>query len=116
MGTTDFESAAFDHSAISPRSSERRILSGSVDLPLSAQVGPQRAGYGDRPVGPLKVLQDRHQRAPDGEGRAVQRMDKLGLALVVAPAGLHAPRLECLVIGAGGDLAVSLLRGQPDLE
>ena len=43
-------------------------------------------------------------------------MDKLGLSLVGAPAGLHAPRLERLAVAARGNLAVLALTRQPHLE
>ncbi|MCW0417619.1 hypothetical protein NB689_003373 [Xanthomonas sacchari] len=44
-------------------------------------------------------------------------MQQLGLAGGgVAPARLHAPRLEVAAVGAGGDLAIGLLRRQPDFQ
>src|SRR5258706_28201 len=43
-------------------------------------------------------------------------MDGLGLALLVAKARLHAPRLERLEVRARGDLAVGVLSRQPNLE
>jgi hypothetical protein len=38
----------------------------------AAEVGAQRLGNRDRAVGVLEVLEQRHQRAPDGEARAVE--------------------------------------------
>ena len=62
------------------------------------------------------VFHHRDQRAPDGETRAVQRVHELRLALRVAEARLHPPRLERLAVRARRDLAVGVLRGQPHFE
>src|SRR5437762_2026577 len=52
-----------------------RIASGSLlDLFQATHVGAKRLGDEHRSVGLLVVLQDRNQRAPDGEARAVQRV------------------------------------------
>src|SRR3954465_14776087 len=70
-GTTDFESAAFDHSAISPRSrstaGSRGILSGRRDFLLPVQVRTQCHWDRDRPVGVLVVLEERDERTTHGE-------------------------------------------------
>src|SRR6185437_3780287 len=78
---------------------------------------PERLRHRDRSVGILIILEYRHQRASDRKAGAVERMHRLGLAAVrIAPARLHAPRLESLEVAAGGDLPIALLRGQPDFE
>jgi hypothetical protein len=56
------------------------------------------------------------KRASDGEARAVEGVHQFGLVALVAVARLHASGLERLEVGARGDLAVGLLRRQPDLE
>jgi len=43
-------------------------------------------------------------------------VQQFGLVLFVAEAGLHAARLEGLEIGAGRNLAIGVLRRQPDFE
>src|SRR5579885_292312 len=89
----------------------------SRELLQSAQVGPEGLRHGHRTVGILIVLEHGHERSPDSEPGAVQRMYGLGPAAVgIAPAGLHAPRLEGLEVAAGGDLPIAALRRQPDLE
>src|SRR5215471_20321783 len=82
-----------------------------------AEIGPKSFRNLDRAVLALVVLQDRDERAAHGEGRAVQRVDELGfLVLGAAESNGSAPRLECLAVGAGGDLLVRLLARQPHLE
>src|SRR5437667_8789543 len=95
---------------------EARILSGARDPLLPVHVLAQGARHANRPVGVLAVLENRDQGAPDGEAGAVQGMHRLGLALLVAESRLHAARLERLEVGARGDLAIRLLRRQPDLD
>jgi hypothetical protein len=74
FGTPDFESGTFDHSATLPdkllRLGEAEILSGSQRL-HSSQVGAQCFRYCHRTVSVLVVLQNRHQRAADGQAGAV---------------------------------------------
>src|SRR5256884_4718667 len=77
-------------------------------------VGLQRRRHADRTVLVLEVLEHRHQRAPDRESRAIQGVHGFGLAAVrIAPARVHAARLEGLAVAARGDLAITLLRRQP---
>src|SRR5438552_2915694 len=79
-----------------------------------AHVRLQRRRHADRTVLVLEVLEHRHQRAPDRESRAIQGVHGFGLAAVrIAPARLHAARLEGLAVAARGDLAITLLRRQP---
>ena len=76
----------------------------------AAHVGLQRVGHVDAAVGALVVLQHGDQRAADREAGAVQRVHELGLALRVAKARLHAPRLERFAVRARRDLAIRVLR------
>ncbi len=83
----------------------------------AAHVGAQRVGDDDGAVGLLVVLEDRDERAADGESRAVQRVHELRLTRFgIAPARLHAPRLKRFAVAARRDLAVLALPRQPDLE
>ena len=68
------------------------------------------------PVLVLVILENGNERAADGEAGAVQRVQRLGLALFVPEARVHAARLERLEIGAGGNFAVGALARQPDLD
>ena len=61
-------------------------------------------------------LQHGHHRAAHGHARAVERVHQLRPALRVAETRLHAPGLEGLAVAAGADLAVGVLRRQPDLQ
>ena len=72
--------------------------------------GRSASGTSIRAVGLLVVLHHRDERAADRETRAVQRVHELGLALRVAKARLHAPRLERLAVRARRDLAIGVLR------
>src|SRR6185503_2279797 len=54
--------------------------------------------------------------ASHGQAGAVERVYELDLALLVAEARLHAPRLESLEVAARGDLAIRALPRQPDLD
>ena len=55
-------------------------------------------------------------RAPQRKARTVESVDVLGAAIGVAPAGLHPPCLEGLTVAARADLAIALLRRQPDFK
>src|SRR5262245_64540496 len=104
---------AFNRSATPPA---RRSISGCDPLD-PAHVGPEHGGDTNGAVGLLIVLEDRDQRAADGQARAVQRVTVLRPAparravLQVEPA-----RLERLAVRARGDLAVLRLPRQPDLD
>jgi hypothetical protein len=53
-------------------------------------------------IGLLVVLEDGHQRAADRDARAIQGVQRLGLARGgIAPARLQAARLVGLVVAAG---------------
>src|SRR5690606_22628654 len=70
----------------------------------------------DAAIGLLIVFENGDQRAADGEARAVQRVDELGLAFFVAEARVHAARLEIAAVRDRADLAVLALAWEPDLE
>src|SRR4051812_21510452 len=82
----------------------------------AADIRPQHGRHRDGSVGALEVLEDGHQRATDGEPGAVERMHELVASLRGLEAGLHAARLERLAVRTRADLAVRVLRRQPDLE
>src|SRR5437763_664531 len=88
----------------------------SSELRRSAHEGHERLGHRDRSVGVLAVLEDRDERAPDRQPRAVERVHGLDLSLRVAIARLHAPCLERLEVGARGNLAIRVLSRQPHLQ
>ena len=78
--------------------------------------GCKRGRHIDAAIGALVVLEHRDQRPADGKAGAVERVHQLRLALRVAKARLHAPRLERFAIGARRDLAIVLLARQPHFE
>src|SRR3546814_15659706 len=64
-----------------------------------AHIGQQRRRNIDAAVGLLVVFEDRHQRSPDREPRAVERMDELiALDVFTAEARVHAARLEIAAV------------------
>src|SRR5689334_2637981 len=88
----------------------------SADALQPARVAPERLGDDDRSVGLLVVLEYRDQGPPHGQARSVQGVHVLRLSLRLLPvADVRATGLEVLAVGAGGDLAVRPLSGQPDL-
>src|SRR5690348_11854264 len=83
----------------------------------AVHVRTQRCGNGDRSILLLIVLEDGDQGAPDREARAVQRVNEARALLArLAPARLHAPRLELAAVRAARDLAIGILARQPDLD
>src|SRR6266581_4035111 len=82
----------------------------------SAHVGLQGRRDVHAAIGALIVLHDRNQRPAYREPRPVQGVHQLWLALLVAEARLHAPRLERLAVAARGNLPVGVLARQPDFE
>ena len=68
--------------------------------------GRSTSGIGDRPIGLLIVLQDRHQRSTDGDRRAVERVDEVR-ALLPAQfvADVQPPGLVVGAVGGAGDFA-----------
>src|SRR5579862_3785369 len=76
----------------------------------------KRLRHSHRSVGVLVVLEDRDERASDGESRSVDRMQRLDLALVVPVSRHHPARLEALEVRAGRDLAIGVLPGKPHLD
>mmetsp|Transcript_1075 Transcript_1075/g.1642 ORF Transcript_1075/g.1642 Transcript_1075/m.1642 type:complete len:501 (-) Transcript_1075:722-2224(-) len=79
-------------------------------------VGAQHLRHRDAAIGVLVVLQHGHQRAAHGQAGAVQRVHQFVLAQGVLEARLHAAGLEGAHVRAGADLAVGVLRRQPDLQ
>ena len=83
----------------------------------TAHVRPQNLRHIDAAVGLLVVLHYRDQGAADRQSGAVQGVHQLGFpGLGVAPARLHAPRLEVAHVRARRDLTVFLLPRQPHLD
>src|SRR5262249_24209270 len=121
-------SSTFKPGAWMPSSLETRMR--AFDSSLSAALGiclcdsfqavhvrSQHRGNGDRSILLLVVFQDCDQGAPDREAGAVQRVNKARALLArLAPAGLHAPRLELATIRAARNLAIGVLPRQPDLD
>src|SRR5262249_54006000 len=69
----------------------------------------------DAAVGLLVLLEDRDDRAADGERRPVQRVREPGLGLRLGPIpDLRAARLEVAEVRAARNLAVAVLPGPPD--
>src|SRR5947207_11088456 len=84
---------------------------------LPAHIGLQRLGDRDGAVMALKVLDDRDHRAADRQPGTVERVHGLGsLPSAGAIARLHALGLEGAAIRAAGNLAIGVLRRQPNLE
>ena len=93
------------------------ILRYAGDLFQPSDVGTQRLGNGDRTVGVLIIFHERDQRAPNREAGTVQCVDEARLAAVGRLVlHTHAACLEILAIAAGADLAVGILRREPDLD
>ncbi len=84
---------------------------------FAVHVGLEGVGDADGAVGLLVVLEDGEIGAADGEAAAVEGVDELGfLGAFGLVADVGAAGLEALEVGAGGDLAVGLLAGEPDFE
>ena len=119
MGTTDFESAAFDHSAISPRSKhecETRILSGAARiLSCPPMKGRSADGTVTEPSAFWKFSRIATSVRPTARPEPFSVCTSAGLppACESAPA-CGAP--ETPRSWSAGDLAISVLRRQPDLE
>src|SRR5262245_13303566 len=83
----------------------------------AVHIGAKHVGDHDRSVGLLIVLEHRDQGSPDGEARAVERVNITQLAAAArAVARLHSARLEVAAHRAARDLAIGVLAGQPDFE
>src|SRR5690606_3840157 len=82
----------------------------------SAHIGLQGGRNRDGSILLLIVLHHSDQGAADRQTRTVQGVQELGLLLARAlEPGLHAPGLEVAAVRAGADLAIGVLRRQPDL-
>ena len=82
---------------------------------IKAEVRAQTLGHDDA-VGRLVVLQQGGHDARQGQGRAVEGVAELHLAVLVLEAQLHAVGLEGLEVGDRADLEPAFLRGTPHLE
>src|SRR5882672_4032113 len=88
-----------------------------ADDGAAVHVGHEDVGNSDGAVGLLVVFQNCEIGAANREAAAVESVKKLGLlgaCRTVTDVG--AARLEGFEVRAGGDLAVEILSGQPDLE
>src|SRR5579864_3947780 len=75
-----------------------------------AEIGPKRGRNNDRSVRLLIILEHCDERAPDGETRAVERVDKPGALPFLGPeARIHSPRLELAAIGTARNFAIGVL-------
>src|SRR5579871_1332629 len=78
------------------------MFSSRADPVEAAHIGTQRLGNEHRTVRLLIIFQNRHERASDGEPRAVQRMDEAGVLFALCTvARIHAAGLEVAAIRAG---------------
>ena len=82
----------------------------------TAHVRTKRFGNRHAAVSVLVVFEHGDERAADGEAGTVERVDVLGLAIFILEASAHAAGLEGLAVGAGRNLAVGVLRGDPDFK
>ena len=67
----------------------------------------------------LVVFQEGNDGSTDGQTGAVQGMDEARFHLLLASrpvADIGSPGLKIFEVGAGGDLSIDLLSGQPDLN
>src|SRR5262249_36311953 len=96
--------------------SGERWAPGLSDL-VPAEITSQRLRDLDRAVLALVVLQNRDERPPDRQRRAVQRMDELGFfSFRAAKPDLRAARLKVGAIRARRDFFETILSGQPHFE
>src|SRR6266702_3391274 len=80
----------------------------------SLALRPPRLRDHHGPIRLLIILRDRKPRPPDSQAAAVQSMHKFSLILALRPiANVRPPRLECLEVRTGGNLAKQLLSRQP---
>ena len=81
------------------------------------EIGFQYPGQSDAAIGLLIVLHHGHQRAAHGQAGAVQGMGQPGPAAVLRLAtDAGAAGLKVGAVGAGRDLPVAVLAGQPDFD
>ena len=80
----------------------------------AAHIGTQDGGDDDGAVGLLVVFEDGHHGTAGGKAGAVQGMHEFRLAAALGTeADIGAAGLEVHTVGAGRDLAVHALTGQP---
>src|SRR2546429_2601437 len=82
----------------------------------SAHVGPQRRGYSDGAVLLLIILDDRDNRAREGQAGSIEGVDELRLATLLPEADVGPARLELAEVRTGGDLEVAVVTGDIGLE
>src|SRR5436190_23543336 len=83
----------------------------------SAHIRTDRFGKDDAAVGLLSVLEDCHDRPPDGETAPVERRDEARLfAGRRAETDLRPPGLEVAERRARADLPIGVLARKPDLQ
>ena len=88
-----------------------------ADDPVDSHVRAKDLGHQHRAVLLLVVLEDGDGGAAHGQAAAVQGVDEARLALLVRPvADARPPGLVVGAVGAGGDLTVAVLAGQPHLD
>ncbi len=84
---------------------------------FAVHVWDEGLGYFDAAVGLLVVFEDCEIGSAYGEAAAVEGVEELGLAgSGWAVADVGSAGLEGLEVGAGADLAVEVLAGEPDFE
>src|SRR3981189_3755583 len=84
---------------------------------VAVHVRHKHVGNSDGAVGLLVVFQNCEIGAANGEAAAVEGVKKLGFFGACGTiANVGAAGLEGFKVRAGGDLAVEILSGQPDLE
>src|SRR5262249_30332908 len=106
-----FKTIPFGRSGIPP---EARLGPASLDA-VEATQWDEHLGHCERSVGTLVVLEQEHERAPDGACSAVERVHELRAAL--APkARAKPPGREVRVVRAGCQLAVPAFGRQPHLD
>src|SRR5262245_61565571 len=112
-----------DRAACSARASTVRsdlscaMSSRSLDDLHAAHVALQHVGHRDRAALLLVGLHYRDERAADGDPGAVERMQMPHRpAALGAVARVHTPGLKFAAQRAGGNLAIHILSGQPDLD
>src|ERR1700694_2992325 len=80
-----------------------RAQARSPDDVETAHVCAQYRGYSDGAVLLLVILNDGDHRAREGETGPIQRVHEIDLSVLAPVTDVGAPRLEVVVVRAGGD-------------